>query len=348
MQYARSRRWLITVLVGVLMAEIITSLTLAGAMDAELLADPGSSSQAPSTSPLVSPLPTARSTRRPAPTIAPASPHSSPTPTPGRTPSPAPVVVPAPPPPPVASGASCASIPAEPGGWTLRVASTFDEGTALGSWPGPVAARDWRSRQAGASDSSGRGTYDSDRTVTEHDGVLDVYVHSEGGTRYVAAIVALLGDTLGQRISVCMRADRIPGYKLAFLLWPSDGNGNDQGEIDFPEGQLTPDGVGNAFMHYDPKPNGDPNKDAYSTGTSTADWHLYTIEWNPGSQSTQDDDYTAFLFDGVLIGLSTGALVPDGPMHYVMQIETYLSGQPLPPPAEGHVLIDWVTISTPY
>jgi hypothetical protein len=227
------------------------------------------------------------------------------------------------------------------------VTSTFSETTALGYWPGPVASWDWYNRQAGATDSSGRGTYNSGKTVTEHDGVVDVFVHSEGDTRYVAALVAALGDTVGQRISVCMRADRIPGYKLVFMLWPSGGSGNSLGEIDYPEGRLTPEGVGNAFMHYDPKPATDPKQDWYSSGVSTVDWHVYTIEWNPGSASFQTDDYANFYFDGALIGRSTGALVPDGPMHYLIQIETYIDGQALPAPASGHVLIDWVTISTP-
>ena len=271
-------------------------------------------------------------------------------PTPAAVPAPAlPVspVVPAPPPPPIVGNDRCGSTPGEPPGWVARVISNFSESTALGNWPGPVAARDWRNRQAGYRDSSGRGTYNSGKTVTEHDGVLDVYIHSEGDTRYVAAPIPLLGDTYGQRISLCMRADHIPGYKIAFLLWPGTGDGNQHGEIDFPEGRLIPGATGNAFMHYDPKPAGDPNKDAYSTGMPTTEWHVYTMEWNPGSAASQIDDYAAFYFDGVLIGQSTGAMVPDGPMHYVMQMETYLAGQELPAPASGHIFVDWVTISTP-
>jgi hypothetical protein len=34
-------------------------------------------------------------------------------------------------------------------------------------------------------------------------------------------------------------------------------------------------------------------------------------------------------------------------MHYIMQVETYMAGQVLPPPASGHVLVDWVTIEVP-
>jgi glycosyl hydrolase family 16 len=279
---------------------------------------------------------------------APAAAGPAATAAPTAKPAPKPTAKPkAPPPPPPAAVGSCGAIPRDPAGWTRRVTSAFNERVNLGHWPGPVAARDWRNREAGYSDSSGRGTYHSGKTVTEHNGVLDIYVHSEGNTRYVAAPIARIGDTIGQRISLCMRADRIPGYKIAFLLWPADGDGNDRGEIDYPEGKLTSDAVGNAFMHYDPRPGGDPDKDAYSTGTSTANWHTYTIEWNPGSASSQTDDYTAFFFDGRLIGRSTGRLVPDGPMHYIMQVETYLGGQALPPPAAGHIYVDWVTISTP-
>jgi hypothetical protein len=238
------------------------------------------------------------------------------------------------------SGERCGAIPGVPGGWTRRVTSTFDEQTKLGSWPGPIAARDWRGRATGP-DSSGRGTYSTAKTISEQNGMLDVWVHSEGGRRYVAAPIPLIGDTVGQRVSICMRADRIPGYKIAFLLWPTDGEGNSQGEIDFPEGKLTPTGEARAFMHYDPEPRSGRSQDAYTTGTSTEDWHSYTIEWDPAGH------VTSFYFDGKLIGRSTGPEVPDGPMRYVMQIETYLKGQALPPPAEGHIQIDWVTIDVP-
>jgi len=241
----------------------------------------------------------------------------------------------------------CGAIPAAPAGWQREVSSTFSETTRLGSWPGPIAERDWHSRLAGYRDSSGRGIYNSAKTVSEHDGLLDIWIHSEGGQRYVAAPIPKLGDTFGQRISVCMRADRIPGYKLAFLLWPDEGPGNHHGEINFPEGKLTPTGEAFGFMHYDPKPSSGKQQDAYNTRTSSVDWHRYTLEWDPGAAGSQSDDYVAFYLDGRLVGRSTGAEVPDGPMHYIMQIETYLAGQELDGHPEGHVQLDWVTIDVP-
>lgn len=225
--------------------------------------------------------------------------------------------------------------------------------TPGGMWrPRPDAARDGTYR-----DSSGRGVYSARRTTSQHDGMLDVWIHSEvagkpgvhdpAGQRYVAAPIPLVGNTYGQRISLCMRADAIPGYKLAFLLWPAVGPGNYHGEIDFPELKLLSTSSAYAFTHYDPKPVSGRNQDAYYSGVGTANWHVYTLEWDPGSPGSQSDDYVAYFVDGREVGRSTGSVVPDGPMHYVMQMETYMAGQALPAPAQGHVTVDWFTIDVP-
>ena len=226
------------------------------------------------------------------------------------------------------------------------MSDSFNENIPLGEW-GKVGGRwefpggMWRARPAGYKDSSGRGTYNSPKTTSQHDGLLDVWIHSEGSTRYVAAPIPLVGDTHGQRISLCMRADQIPGYKIAFLLWPSNGPGNYHGEINFPEGRLLTTASAHAFMHYDPKPADGKNQDAYDTNTAVMSWHVFTMEWHPGRH------YAAFYLDGQLVGRSERPEVPNGPMHYVMQMETYMSGQELPPPAAGHVLVDWFTIDVP-
>lgn len=300
----------------------------------------------------IAPTPDATPSPSSAPTSTP-EPSASPRSTPDQTPTPAPTEAPPPPPsstptatpsptaPPAGSRCATGSGSA-PAGWLRRVTSQFSEETPLGSWPGPVAARDWRNRPAGWHDSSGRGTYDSGRTVSEADGLLDIYIHSEGATRYVAALLPLLGDTSGQRISMCMRADVIPGYKVAYLLWPSNGPGNYHGEVDFPEARLDAGTTAHAFMHYDPKPASGRNQDGYDSGASIHQWHVYTMEWNPQGATP----YAAFYLDGRLVGRST-AYVPQGPMHYVLQNETLPAGLELPPPAAGHVQIDWVTIDTP-
>ena len=251
-------------------------------------------------------------------------------------------------------GGQCGPVPAgAPAGWRRVVTSTFSETTPMGAWPGPVAARDWRNRQAGARDSSGRGIYDSSKTVTEANGVLDIWLHSEvagrprvhdpNGQRYVAAPVAAMGPQLGQRISICMRGDVIPGYKLAYLLWPTEGTGNSLGEIDFPEARLIgPPASAKAFMHYAPKPASGKLQDAFESGASLQQWHTYTMEWNPRAATP----YVSFSVDGQPLGRST-QFVPRVPMLYIMQMETFVDGQALPPGAEGHVQVDWITIDLP-
>lgn len=252
------------------------------------------------------------------------------------------------------SGSRCAiPMPASaPAGWTRKVTSTFSETTQLGSWPGPVAAVDWRNRPAGAKDSSGRGTYDSSKTVSEANGLLDIWIHSEvagkprvhdpAGQRYVAALLPRIGHTKGARVSICMRADTIPGYKLAYLLWPSEGPGNYHGEIDYPELKLTGGSTtAYAFMHYAPKPSSGKKQDWFNSGASAQSWHAYTIEWNPKASTP----YVKFYLDGKLIGHST-QYVPTLTMQYVMQNETYVSGD-LPAPAQGHIQVDWLTIDLP-
>ena len=327
-------------------------------------------------SPTAMPTPAVTSAPTPVPVAPPPAtptPKPSPTPTPTATltatPTPTPTPTPPAPLPAAPLTASHCPLAMEPGaplGWNRAMTDAFNANIPLGSWgtvgghetpggvwrPRPDAARDGTYR-----DSSGRGVYSAGRTTSQHDGVLDVWIHSEvagkpwvhdpAGQRYVAAPIPLVGDTDGQRISLCMRADAIPGYKLAFLLWPESGPGNQYGEIDFPELRLVTPSTAHAFVHYDPKPVSGKQQDAYDSGVGTAAWHVYTIEWDPGSPSSQTDDYVAFFVDGREVGRSTGSIVPDGPMHYVMQMETYLPGQDLPPPAQGHVLVDWFTIDVP-
>ncbi len=215
-----------------------------------------------------------------------------------------------------------------------------------------MAAQAWQNR-VGARDSSGRGVYDSSKTVSERNGLLDIWIHSEtsgkpgvhdpAGQRYVAAIVSKLGPTKGAKITICMRTDVIPGYKLAYLLWPSEGIGNQLGEIDFPEGKLSGlPATAKAFMHYAPKPTSGKHQDWYDTGKPLQQWHAYTIEWNPKASPP----YAKFYLDGQLIGHST-KYVPTVTMRYIMQNETYVKGQLLPAPAQGHIQVDWITIDVP-
>jgi beta-glucanase (GH16 family) len=139
------------------------------------------------------------------------------------------------------------------------------------------------------------------------------------------------GLTYG-RYAVRFRADPLPRYKTAWLLWPDSERWSD-GEIDFPEGNL--DGRINAFMHHRGNPTA---QEAYSTTATYPTWHTAVIEWTPQS--------VRFLLDGQVVGNDTVTqFIPNTPMHWVLQTET--DTDPGRPPADstaGNVQIDWVTV----
>lgn len=217
-------------------------------------------------------------------------------------------------------------------GWHQVFADDFSAAVPLGGFPGSMYGSRWTGYE-GLRDTSGAGTYSNARVVSVHDGVLDMYLHTEDGTPLVAAPVPLVnGQWGGQvygRFSVRFRADPVPGYKTAWLLWP-DSNEWAEGEVDFPEGSLD-DSMYAANLCV-----GKPGKFCFQKTNlgSYQQWHVATIEWTPKGVS--------FILDGRRVGTSSQS--PSTPMHWVLQTET-TSGKP-PASASGHVEIDWVAIYT--
>ena len=225
------------------------------------------------------------------------------------------------------------------------MSDSFSKDISRGQWGKPGGRHEhpsgkWLARAAGAKDTSGRGTYNTMKTTSQHNGLLDVWIHTENGTRYVAAMRPRIEERRAMRVSVCMRAEVIPGYKVVYMLWPTTGQGNSNGEIDYPEAKLNLTSTANAFMHYDPEPQSGKFQDWYDADVSLQRWHTYTMKWHAGR------DYVTFHVDGRRIGRSEGPKVPDGPMIYIMQHETWPQGS-LPGHASGHILVDWITIDIP-
>jgi len=244
---------------------------------------------------------------------------ASPTPTPTPTPAPA--------------GGSPSGQPmptTAPAGWTTVLADDFTTPVATGSFPGPAYAGRWTG-YSGFRDTSGVGSYTPSRVVSVGGGALDLFLHTEGGTPLVAAPVPLPdggrwgGWTYG-RYAIRYRADAVPGYKTAWMLWPDSDVWGD-GEIDFPEGDL--DGTAHAFVHQP----GDPSRNALAvdTGATYPGWHTAVIEWLPSG--------VTFSLDGRQVGRTS--VSPSRPLHLVLQTET--SGRPSSS-ASGHVQVDWITM----
>lgn len=224
--------------------------------------------------------------------------------------------------------------------WRQLLVEDFGRDAALGSfasrYPG-FASYD------GSLDTSARegrpqgqaGLYSSSTTTSVHDSLLDCNLHTRGATPQVCALTPTLdggwweGQMYG-RYSVRFKTDFVPGYKIAWLLWPSSDNWND-GEIDFPETEL--DGTIAGASH---NVFGSPQENAFliDTGQNTQSWHTATIEWRPGSLT--------FILDGQSWTTTDPAALPTKPMRWTLQTETHLAAAAPAPEVSGHVYIDWI------
>ena len=215
-------------------------------------------------------------------------------------------------------------------GWKQVFAEDFTTPAATGSFPGTAYGTRW-TRYDGFKDTDKRGLYAPAKVLSVHDGALDMHLRTENGVPLVAAPVPLVdGKWFSQkygRYSVRFKADPVPGYKTAWLLWPQSNDWN-QGEIDFPEGGL--DGTIHAFNHCVGNPTA--NCFATDTGARYTEWHTATIEWTPTG--------VTFFLDGRNLG--TSATSPSAAMQWVLQTETSGSGPAAG--ASGHVLVDWAVM----
>ena len=129
----------------------------------------------------------------------------------------------------------------------------------------------------------------------------------------------------------------MPGYKIAFLLWPDSNNWAD-GEIDFPE---TDEPAAGKHLYAALHPigshgvAGSPTVVPTSADAAGSGWHTARIDWVPGG-------VTYYLDGAKVVTLTKG--VPTTPFHLVFQVESQLSSTPPPDSTAGHVQVDWVRI----
>jgi len=229
-------------------------------------------------------------------------------------------------------------------GWNLVLSEDFTENAALGQFPavyGPIwSAADGQhdTSRAYGRPLANEGIYDSTKTVTVHNSMLDIHVYTDPATGrpWVANPIPDTG-TWGQlygRYAVRFKADTVQGFKIAWLLWPTSENWN-QGEIDFPEA-----GLGNNIQGYSHNVFGSPNTNQWivNTNVNMAQWHTAVIEWTPTSLK--------FILDDTVYTTTDSAAIPTNPMYWKLQTETNLSATPPPTSAQGHVYIDWVAVWT--
>lgn len=226
-------------------------------------------------------------------------------------------------------------------GWRQVFTDNFTENVPIGDFPGAVSNQ-WGDYLDGWKDTTHHGEYYPSKVVSIHNGVMDMYLHTENGIHMVAApyprIPAATGPDGGETYGVYevrFKVQPVVGYKTAWLLWPDSNSQELGGEIDFPESNLWQNGI-KAFSHH-PGPNSQKSQDQYVTNATYNTWHTATIVWTAKQ--------ILFLLDGRLIGDSTNpAAIPHTPMHWVLQTETHTGEGPLNNTAAGHVDIDWVSV----
>ena len=227
-------------------------------------------------------------------------------------------------------------------GWRQIFVDNFTTNVARGNFPGAVSGK-WDAYPSPWRDTSGKGVYSPQDVVYISNGVLTKDIHTAGGVHKIAALTPKLpgSSSYGQlygRYEVRMRSDRLPGYKVAWMLWPDSGTvttgavgGGGNGEIDYPEGDLYPGDQIWAFMHRQNATYGG-DQAWFRIPVNLTGWHTYTIEWSPG--------LVRFLLDGAEVGRTTER-IPNTRMHWVLQTETSIKNATADS-TRGNVQIDWV------
>ncbi|MEP7114556.1 MAG: glycoside hydrolase family 16 protein [Ilumatobacteraceae bacterium] len=259
--------------------------------------------------------------------------------------------------------ASGKSPPLNVNNWTPILVEDFDTDVPMGQVIGSSAYADkisafptgWRTSKPWQT-----GMYDNSRLEVK-DSCLITHVatitDARGTAPRVTTILPKLSTDRQYRVShgrftVRFRADEIPGYKIAWMLWPiSDAVWPAGGEIDFPEQCLRATNMVSGFMHrQDATEGGDQNWAKGASSACDGDWHTATITWKPGGWRTAE---CTFGWDGVQIGHFTDR-VPVGPMRWGLQTEPdlhpkflgYINGKRTyakPDPAvAGIIEVDWI------
>jgi hypothetical protein len=272
---------------------------------------------------------------------------ATPAPTPAPTASPTPAA-------PAPANVSGITIPSPFAGYSRALFTEFPNKQALGSGPAADTAQVLKPRTCGFRDSSGRGSYCWPATTSEHDGVLDQWLHTEsgscrtsgwtfvhdpnGGCNYVNAPIWNLPDQTDFVVSLVAKFDDIPGRKVAYLRWCGPKVGaTGYCEDDGPEGKLDGgDCKGNFFHHHDSS----STQNGYKLCLDFNVWHLYQMHVKPGR-------FVDFYVDNRLIAHATSG-VTTADSFWVGQSETYLAGQTLPlPHSQGHILWDAFAVDLP-
>jgi hypothetical protein len=204
-------------------------------------------------------------------------------------------------------------------GWERKFYTNFreDGNRTLGQGIGPHLSYFKPRRNMG--DSSQRGTYNDLTTFSQKDGIADVFLHSgasnslahdgNGKTHHVFGLV----DQVDRDEVIIQWTQKCPttaSRKQAPLFWAFGTNVN--GEHDHYEHKMGSGPRSNAFSHF----MGGGGQEAIQLNVVTTEPHVLTMHFKKG------DHFTVYV-DGQLRKKFTNK-IGTNPMHFVMQIETFL------------------------
>ncbi|MGW0041195.1 glycoside hydrolase family 16 protein [Rhodococcus sp. NPDC003348] len=194
----------------------------------------------------------------------------------------------------------------------------------------------WRTYPECYTDTFNGFPYRADQVLSVHDGALDYNLHEVDGKRAGANLSPVIsGDEQGQlygRYSARIKTSHpyITGYRLAMLLWPTSEVWPSEGELNFPEGELT--GPIRGYHHF-AEPDATANSQVISEYdySDFSQWRTVTTEWTP--------DTVRFILDGRVL-LESHRGVPNTPMRWQLQLESSL----YPDLGSGNFYVDWVRV----
>lgn len=182
------------------------------------------------------------------------------------------------------------------------------------------------------------GKYFGDQTVSASGSVMDIFLHHINGAdagvngRFLNDFNTQWGF-VGGRFDIRYRVTGNPaGYGAAFMLWPQNNKWS-EGEIDYPEGELTSvQGLNQHAIGANPG-----NKTQVIQNVANwSDWHTASIEWVPGVS-------VRYYMDDVLVLAETNSRnVPTTEHAWIIQaaaVDESVDGAP--DTSSGHLQVDW-------